>query len=33
VEADFGGRTERRHVQVAQAPQLVHWASASLAQN
>ena len=33
VQADFGGHTERRQVQVAQAPQLVLWASAKLAQN
>jgi hypothetical protein len=33
VQADFGGHTERRLVQVAQAPQLVLWASAKLAQN
>jgi hypothetical protein len=33
VDADFGGRGERRTVQVAQAPQLVLWSSAKLAQN
>ena len=32
MEADFGGRIERRQVQLAQSPQLVHWASAKLAQ-
>jgi hypothetical protein len=32
MEADFGGRVERRQVQLAQSPQLVHWASAKLAQ-
>jgi hypothetical protein len=33
LEADFGGRSEKRQVQLTQAPQLVHWASDKLAQN